>query len=51
MKMRKQSGSVLIEYIVVGAAVFIAWNFVSVVKTGFIEHQAEYTWSISQPHI
>ena len=51
MKMHKQSGNVLVEYIVVAAAVFIAWSFVSVVQKGFTEHQAEYTWSISQPHI
>jgi len=51
MKMGKQKGSTVIEYLFVAAAIFIAWNFVGIVKTGFTDHQAEYTWSISQPHI
>jgi len=48
---RNQRGSALVEYALVATAIFIAWNFVAIVKDGFTSHQAEYTWSISQPHI
>jgi len=51
MKKRQQKGGTTIEYLMVAAAIFIAWNFVAKVKVGLTSHQAEYTWSISQPHI
>ena len=51
MNPRKQKGSTLVEYLLVAAAIFIAWNFVGIVKNGLTSHQAEYTWSISQPQI
>lgn len=49
--MGKQKGSTVIEYLVVAAAVFIAWSFVDNVKKGLTNHQVEYTWAISQPQI
>jgi len=51
IKRRQQSGSTVTEYLLVAAAIFVAWNFVAVVKDGLTSHQAEYTWSISQPNI
>ena len=51
MKQRKQKGHTLVEYLLVAAALFVAWNFVGIVKDGLTSHQAEYTWSIAQPHI
>jgi hypothetical protein len=51
MKQRQHKGSTTVEYLLVAAAIFIAWNFVAIVKDGLTSHQAEYTWSISQPNI
>jgi len=51
MKYKKQQGHVVVEYLVVAAAIFIAWSFVGVFKDGISNHQEEYTWSISQPNI
>jgi len=47
----KQKGSTMAEYLLVAAAIFVAWSFVGDVKKGFTEHQEEYTWSLSQPQI
>ena len=46
---RKQGGSVLIEYIIVAMAIFIAWDIVDLVKDGMTQHHDKYVWSISQP--
>ena len=51
MKRRQHKGGTTVEYLLVAAAIFIAWNFVAIVKDGLTSHQAEYTWSISQPNI
>lgn len=48
---RKQAGSVLVEYLIVAAAIFIAWNIVDLVRDSLVEHQSEYTWSISQSNL
>lgn len=48
---RKQGGSVLIEYIIVAMAIFIAWDIVDLVRDSLAEHQSEYTWSISQSNL
>ncbi len=51
MRRRKQRGGTTAEYLLVAAAIFVAWSVVAKVKTGLTNHQAEYTWSISQPNI
>ncbi len=51
MNHRKQQGNTIVEYLLIAAAIFITWNFVDDVKKGLSTHQAEYTWSISQPNI
>lgn len=49
--MNKEQGASTVEYLIVIAALFLTWNFVSIVKDALITHQAEYTWSLSQPDI
>ena len=41
----------MVEYLIIAAALFISWNFVAIVKDSLVSHQAEYTWSLSQPNL
>ena len=49
MNIYKQSGLVMIEYLLMGVVLALLWVSIDFVMEQFGEHQNEYTHSIAQP--